>query len=149
MTTSAVISCKDSFRTWREKARKFLLKAKEDDLLLLNKEYEEVLADYDAAKAAHQLIIDDMEDLFNRYPRKRYSWDKDKEIMEAHATSMGEIERINVRFETKWGSRYQEYLSAVNALERKYKNAVAMTHSYANYQLAMKNLAENTETEVM
>jgi hypothetical protein len=141
MKTNISITHKDDFRTWQKKAQKLFEKARAEELAHINEEYEDVLSDYATAKATSERIISEFSALLDSQTKKVYSWEDDEGIMEAYAVAMEEIERINTRFHTKWGNRYEEYLNTVDVLEKEHKKAIAMTRSYTNYQKVMKNLA--------
>ena len=133
------------FKAWQESTRALFQAAREEDLARINEEFKDVLEDYELNQAEHARIIDEMDTLMKRHSENSFSWETTPDIMEAHARAMGEMESVNVRFHTKWGNRYEEYLAITDALEKEIKKAIDMTKSYASYKMAMKRLAKQKD----
>ena len=133
------------FKAWQENTAALFQAAREEDLARINEEFRDVLEDYELSQAEHAHIIDKMDELMKSHPKSSFSWETTPEIMEAHARAMGEMESVNVRFYTKWGNRYEEYLAITDALEKEIKKAIDMTKSYVNYKMAMKRLARQKD----
>ena len=142
MISTICITGKEDFHMWQEKVQKFFKDAKKQETLCINEEYKDVLQDYKASKAEHKRIIDEFTALLDRQPKSSYSWESDSEIMKAHAATMEEMGRVNIRFQIKWGNRYEEYLSVMDALKKEYKKVMALTRSPVAYKNALANLAK-------
>jgi hypothetical protein len=131
-----------SFLEWQEDAQKLFRQAKEDETLLINEEYKDVLADHELLQAEFKRITDEFALLLDRQPKNCFSWEDDKEILGEHVIAMAEMERINGEFLKKWGSKYEEYLAVMDALEKECQRAMAQTRSHAAYKKAAANLAK-------
>ena len=127
-----------TFLVWQRAARKFLELEKIDQIRIVKEMYKEMLDAFDEKEAEAKRIIDGMSELLDKYHVKEFTWDETPEVMEAQATAIGEITRLNKRFDSKWGDSVDAHNEIIAEIEAEYKKLMKLTRSFSVYEELLK-----------